>query len=57
MYFSVSAFGANTSYIGMSEAQTPECPWIQKGCVVKTSQKDPMNAIDPTVSTDIANSK
>lgn len=57
LYYSVSAFGANTSFIGVAEATTPLGPWTQKGCVVKTSQKDAMNAIDPTIATDAQNGK
>lgn len=46
LYYCVSAFGRNTSYIGMAESDSPEGPWIQKGCVVKTGEGDAMNAID-----------
>ena len=52
LYYCVSAFGRNTSYIGMAESDSPEGPWIQKGCVVKTGEGDAMNAIDPSVVED-----
>lgn len=52
LYYSVSAFGENTSYIGMAESDSPEGPWIQKGCVVKTGKGDAMNSIDPSIIAD-----
>lgn len=52
LYYCVSAFGKNTSYIGLAEAGSPEGPWIQKGAVVRTDTDSPMNAIDPSVITD-----
>ena len=57
LYYSVSAFGTNSSYIGLAIATHPLGPWKLKGCVVKTTKKDPMNAIDPTIITDIKNGK
>ena len=52
LYYCVSAFGKKTSYIGLAESASPEGPWIQKGCVVKTDEQTPMNAIDPSVIED-----
>ncbi|MDE6402579.1 MAG: arabinan endo-1,5-alpha-L-arabinosidase, partial [Muribaculaceae bacterium] len=52
LYYSVSAFGRPTSYIGVAESDSPEGPWTQTGCVVKTDTNTPMNAIDPTVIAD-----
>lgn len=52
LYYSVSIFGANTSYIGLAVAPSPEGPWRDAGCVVKTAATDAMNAIDPTVAVD-----
>ena len=52
LYYCVSAFGRKTSYIGLAEASSPEGPWVQKGCVVKTDDSTPMNAIDPSIVTD-----
>lgn len=49
LYFCVSAFGRNTSYIGMATADSPEGPWQHRGCVVKTDTSSAMNAIDPSV--------
>lgn len=54
LYYCVSAFGKNTSYIGVAEATSPTGPWTDKGCVVRTDRKSKMNAIDPSVTTDIA---
>lgn len=51
LYYSVSAFGKQTSYIGMAESDSSEGPWELKGCVVKTKTGDPMNAIDPSIVT------
>jgi len=52
LYYCVSAFGLQTSYIGLAESNSPLGPWTQKGSVVKTSIGDKMNAIDPTIITD-----
>jgi arabinan endo-1,5-alpha-L-arabinosidase len=52
LYYCVSAFGLQTSYIGFVESKSPLGPWIQKGSVIKTQRGDRMNAIDPSVVTD-----
>ena len=52
LYYCVSAFGLNISYIGMAESDSPEGPWSNRGCVVKTGKNDVMNAIDPSVIVD-----
>jgi arabinan endo-1,5-alpha-L-arabinosidase len=52
LYYCVSAFGKNTSYIGLAESTSPEGPWTQVGCVVKTATQDAMNAIDPSILAD-----
>lgn len=49
LYYSVSAFGKKTSYIGLAESDSPEGPWTLKGCVIKTNNQSIMNAIDPSV--------
>lgn len=49
LYYSVSAFAKQTSYIGLAESDSPEGPWELKGCVVKTKTGDAMNAIDPSI--------
>lgn len=54
MYFCLSAFGKQTSCIGLAEASSPEGPWVVKGDVVRTKTGDVMNAIDPSVVTDAA---
>ena len=57
LYYCVSAFGRKTSYIGLAESDSPEGPWTQVGCVVKTDNTTPMNAIDPSVLVDPADGK
>ncbi len=52
LYYSVSYFGSNASYIGMAVSKSPLGPWVDKGEVVKTDYESPMNAIDPTVTLD-----
>ncbi|MDR1273623.1 MAG: arabinan endo-1,5-alpha-L-arabinosidase [Odoribacteraceae bacterium] len=49
LYYCVSAFGRQTSYIGLAESSSPTGPWELKGRVVKTTTGDVMNAIDPSV--------
>lgn len=49
LYYCVSAFAKKTSAICMAEAASPEGPWTDRGCVVKTHGGSPMNAIDPTI--------
>ncbi len=49
LYYCVSAFGRKTSYIGLAESTSPEGPWTQVGCVVKTDETTAMNAIDPSI--------
>ncbi|MCM1503921.1 MAG: arabinan endo-1,5-alpha-L-arabinosidase [Muribaculum sp.] len=51
LYYCVSAFGRKTSAISMATADSPEGPWTHQGCVVKTDNESPMNAIDPSVIT------
>ncbi|NDV68541.1 arabinan endo-1,5-alpha-L-arabinosidase [Dysgonomonas sp. 25] len=55
LYYSVSAFALQTSYIGLAESDSPEGPWELKGCVVKTKKGDVMNAIDPSIVTNPEN--
>ncbi|HEY6913776.1 MAG TPA: arabinan endo-1,5-alpha-L-arabinosidase, partial [Paludibacter sp.] len=52
LYYCVSAFGLQTSYIGLAESDSPLGPWTQKGAVVRTKRGDNMNAIDPSVVTE-----
>lgn len=51
LYYCVSAFGKSTSYIGVARSASPDGPWEQLGCVVRTDETTPMNAIDPSVIT------
>ncbi len=56
-YYSVSSFGKNTSAIGMAENKTldpasPDYEWKDLGPVVKSTEKDNFNAIDPAVCRD-----
>lgn len=57
LYYCVSAFGLQTSYIGLAESDSPLGPWKMKGAVVKTKRGDNMNAIDPSIITDAATGK
>jgi len=57
LYYSVSAFGLQTSYIGLAESESPLGPWKLKGAVVKTKRGDRMNAIDPSIITDATSGK
>lgn len=52
LYYCVSAFGQQTSYIGLAEATSPLGPWEIKGPVVRSKKGDRMNAIDPSIATD-----
>jgi arabinan endo-1,5-alpha-L-arabinosidase len=52
LYYCVSAFGLQTSYIGLAESESPLGPWTPKGAVVKTQRGDRMNAIDPSIVTE-----
>lgn len=57
LYYSVSAFGKKTSWIGLAESASPEGPWEQKGTVVKSNSLTPVNAIDPSVIEDPDNGR
>lgn len=52
LYYAVSIFGANTSYIGLATSKSPMGPWKQQGYVVRTDKNNKMNAIDPTMAKD-----
>ncbi len=54
LYYCVSAFGLQISYIGMAESVSPLGPWTLKGEVVKTRRGDRMNAIDPSIITELS---
>lgn len=57
LYYCLSTFGKKISYIGLAESKSPLGPWQSKGCVVKTDDSSPMNAIDPTVVDDVKSGK
>lgn len=52
LYYSVSYFGTNGSFIGLAISNSPLGPWEDKGAVVKTTYQSKINAIDPSVVTD-----
>lgn len=54
LYYCVSAFGKQISYLGLAESDSPMGPWKEIGPVVRTQIGDKMNAIDPSVVTDPA---
>ncbi|MDG3004584.1 arabinan endo-1,5-alpha-L-arabinosidase [Paludisphaera mucosa] len=54
LYYSVSAFGRNTSAIGLATSATldphdPAFRWEDRGIVVQSRREDRFNAIDPAV--------
>ncbi len=49
LYYSVSAFGTNQSFIGVARSRSLAGPWEDLGEVVKTRWGDEANAIDPQV--------
>jgi arabinan endo-1,5-alpha-L-arabinosidase len=57
LYYSVSGWGKNTSAIGLATSPTldPKSPayqWKDEGAVIRSSDKDPYNAIDPQLFAD-----
>lgn len=57
VYYSVSAFGKNTSAIGLLTSPSldpanPRCKWKDEGIVVRSNERDAFNAIDPHVIVD-----
>ncbi len=49
LYYSVSTFGSNRSYIGVARSRSLAGPWEDLGEVIKTQWGDEANAIDPQV--------
>ena len=50
LYYSVSSFGTQNSYIGLVTTTDPGGPWVDQGAVVTSTDADPntaANAIDP----------
>lgn len=57
LYYSVSAWGKNTSAIGLVTSPTldpksPDYQWKDEGIVIQSRSKDPYNAIDPQLYAD-----
>ena len=57
LYYAASQFGKNTSVIGLATNKTldprsPQYRWVDQGLVIKTTQTDNFNAIDPNFSYD-----
>lgn len=54
LYYSVSTFGSNISAIGLATNTTlnrddPDHQWVDQGIVIKSTGREPWNAIDPNV--------
>ena len=61
LYYSVSAWGKNTSAIGLASNTTldPAAPgfaWKDEGIIIRSNDRDPYNAIDPQIFADADNS-
>ncbi len=52
LYCSNSSFGVQQSCIFLAVAKTPEGPFIPRGCVLKTDDTFPVNAIDANIIED-----
>ncbi|SDZ48146.1 arabinan endo-1,5-alpha-L-arabinosidase [Evansella caseinilytica] len=52
LYYSASQFGKNRSFIGVATSNSMEGPWEDHGEVIKTSEENKPNAIDPNIVTD-----
>ncbi len=52
LYYAVSQFGTNKSFIGVATSKSIEGPWEDKGEVYKTQPGDEPNAIDPNITRD-----
>lgn len=52
LYCSNSSFGVRQSCIFLAVADNPEGPFIPRGCVLKTTDEMPVNAIDANIITD-----
>lgn len=53
LYCSNSTWGVRQSCIFLAVSDSPEGPFVPKGCVLKTSDALPVNAIDANVITDV----
>lgn len=52
LYCSNSTWGVRQSCIFLAISDNPEGPFIPRGCVLKTTEKMPVNAIDANIVTD-----
>ncbi len=57
LYYSVSTWGKNTSAIGLASSPTldfkdPAYRWKDEGCVIRSDDRTPYNAIDPQLFAD-----
>jgi len=57
LYYAYSAFGVNTSGIGLAtnktlDSKSPNYKWTDRGLVLKSTLQDDYNAIDPNLSID-----
>lgn len=57
LYYAGSAFGKNTSVIGLATNQTldpadPNYHWVDQGLVIRSTTSDDFNAIDPNLTFD-----
>lgn len=57
LYYSVSAWGKNTSAIGLATSPTldpksADYCWKDEGAIIRSSDKSPYNAIDPAIFSD-----
>lgn len=55
LYCSNSSWGVRQSCIFLAVANNPEGPFIPRGCVLKTHDGLPVNAIDANIITDVKN--
>lgn len=53
LYCSNSSWGVRQSCIFLAVSGNPEGPFIPRGCVLKTSDEMPVNAIDANIITDV----
>lgn len=53
LYCSNSTWGVRQSCIFLAVSDSPEGPFVPRGCVLKTSDKLPVNAIDANIITDV----
>lgn len=53
LYCSNSTFGVRRSCIFLAVSDNPEGPFLPRGCVLKTSDEMPVNAIDANIITDV----